>query len=116
MIISKEEDFSDLPIFGSKLPQVTVEQSSGKATSEQVYLPEVVNEHNLSKIELIGDPVCQEVRASFNAEKHKIGVSVLEMPQIEKSCAFTVLVISKSGSVVTYQKFVRLVPCSDDEC
>ena len=90
-------------MFNGKLTTLTVKHDSGDVFKEQIYLPEVANSHNLEKIQLIEDPACKEVKAAYNADKHKIGVTVVEMPLVEKHCTVTVLVISKGKSTITYQ-------------
>ena len=90
-------------MFDEKLSTLRVDQSVGDTVSEQIYLPDVVNRHNLNKIAVLDDPACKEVIASYNADKHKIGVTVTKMPQDRKECNLTVLVVSLGKSTITYQ-------------
>ena len=100
--IEEAEDPSLIPVFSSKLTTLTVDHTSQSDFKEQIKLPEVTNPDNLMKIELLEDPTCKEVKAAYNSDKHTIGVTVTEVPSVEKQCSLVILVISKGKSTVTY--------------
>ena len=74
-------------------------------------MPEVVNLDSFDRINAISSPSCPELVAYYNANLHKISVTVKHMPPVAKECSIPVFMVDTLGIVQTYEQIVELPAC-----